>query len=426
MNDIIEDLFKIYMSCIDSYNSKIHQTINNKYTIIDKSMIAIYLFIKIIEDRKESNEEVTEVLSNYLLKQVIYSETGNLAFEISDKSKIDVYNEILDKLIIEKFEYKNRIMKKLKYSYKNIKLNKYSELLMFLEDIAEFVIIEKITLNEDKEDIFLNKIKNKIINQLKALKINDYFYKEKKTIIDLIIDDKFSQSEYGNLINVALNLKDVYRYSHVTIQIPENVLFHQFTITVASLILAQYCNKEFKENIDIYTIISKSLFHDFSEYKGTEIITAFKNYNDITKKMFAEIEENDEKELKEKIGKNLYIIISEYKNGAEGFISEIIDKMLGIMKLWIEVGYFNNYTVIKTIDAIYQERFKKFLKIEKIDELKNKKFYLDLLREDYIYVKEHLIEKNLEIFFKYFTKDELKKYREEIKLLKENPESFLK
>lgn len=426
MNDIIEDLFKIYMSCIDSYNSKIHQTINNKYTIIDKSMIAIYLFIKIIEDRKESNEEVTEVLSNYLLKQVIYSETGNLAFEISDKSKIDVYNEILDKLIIEKFEYKNRIMKKLKYSYKNIKLNKYSELLMFLEDIAEFVIIEEITLNEDKEDIFLNKIKNKIINQLKALKINDYFYKEKKMIIDLIIDDKFSQSEYGNLINVALNLKDVYRYSHVTIQIPENVLFHQFTITVASLILAQYCNKEFKENIDIYTIISKSLFHDFSEYKGTEIITAFKNYNDITKKMFAEIEENDEKELKEKIGKNLYIIISEYKNGAEGFISEIIDKMLGIMKLWIEVGYFNNYTVIKTIDAIYQERFKKFLKIEKIDELKNKKFYLDLLREDYIYVKEHLIEKNLEIFFKYFTKDELKKYREEIKLLKENPESFLK
>lgn len=425
MNDIIEDLFKIYMSCIDSYNSKIHQTINNKYTIIDKSMIAIYLYVKIIEDRKEDKEEATKVLSNYLLKQVIYSETGNLAFEISDKSKINIYNEILDKLIIEKFEYKNRIMKKLKYNYENIKINKYSELLMFLEDIAEFVIIQKVTL--DKEEVtFLNKIKNKIINQSKTLKVDDYFYKEKKMLIDLIKDNKFSQSKYGNLINVALNLKDVYRYSHVTIQIPENVLFHQFTITVASLILAQYCNKEFGDNIDIYTILTKSLFHDFSEYKGTEIISSFKYYNDITKKMFAEIEENDEKELKEKIGKNLYIIISEYKNGKEGLISEIIDKMFGIMKLWIEVEYFNNYTFIKPIDAIYQDRFKKFLKIEKMDELKNKKFYLDLLRESYIYIKEHLIEKDLEIFLKYFTKDELEKYREEIKLLKENPESFLK
>ncbi len=425
MNDIIEDLFKIYMSCIDSYNSKIHQTINNKYTIIDKSMIAIYLYVKIIEDRKEDKEEATKVLSNYLLKQVIYSETGNLAFEISDKSKINIYNEILDKLIIEKFEYKNRIMKKLKYNYENIKINKYSELLMFLEDIAEFVIIQKVTL--DKEEVtFLNKIKNKIINQSKTLKVDDYFYKEKKMLIDLIKEDKFSQSQYGNLINVALNLKDVYRYSHMTIQIPENVLFHQFTITVSSLILTEYCNKEFKDNIDIYTILSKSLFHDFSEYKGTEIITSFKNYNDITKKMFAEIEENDEKELKNKIGENLYKIISEYKNGKEGLISEIIDKIFGIMKLWIEVEYFNNYTFIKPIDAIYQDRFKKFLKIEKMDELKNKKFYLDLLRESYIYIKEHLIEKDLEIFLKYFTKDELEKYREEIKLLKENPESFLK
>ena len=73
MDDIIEDLFKIYLANIDSYNSKIHQTINDKYTIIDKAMIVTYLFVKIIEDRNEKNQEVTEVLSNYLLKQSIYS-----------------------------------------------------------------------------------------------------------------------------------------------------------------------------------------------------------------------------------------------------------------------------------------------------------------------------------------------------------------
>lgn len=427
MNDIIEDLFKIYLSSVDSYNSKIYQTINDKYTIIDKCMITTYLFIKIIEDRNEKNQEITDVLSNYLLKQIIYGETGNLAFEISDKSKVQIYHEILDKLILEKFQYKNRIMKKLKYKYKNIELNKYNELLIFLEKIAEFAIFQKMILRGNQEIISpFDDTKSKIINQLKMLDCNDYFYEEKKEIINLIIDNKFKESQYGNLIYVVLNLKDVYRYSQITTQLPENVLFHQYTVAIMSLLLAEYSNKELEENIDIYMILTKSLFHDFGEYKGTEIVTQFKNYNDVTKKMFAEIEENDEKQLEGKIGTNLYIIISGYKYGAEGFISEVVDKMLGIMKLWIEVGYFHNYTFIKTINSIYQDRFKRFLRIENIDEIKNKSFYIELLREYYIYIKEHLMEKDLEYFFKYFTKEELEKFREEIKRLKSNPETFLK
>ena len=162
-----------------------------------------------------------------------------------------------------------------------------------------------------------------------------------------------------------------------------------------SLLLAEYSNNKLKENVDIYNIIIKSLFHDFGEYKGTEIITQFKNYNEITKKMFAEIEANDEKELKEKIGTNLYIIISQYAYGPEGYISEVIDKMLGIMKLWVEVGYLHNYMFIKTIDSIFQDRFKRFLRIYDIDEINNKEFFLDLLRKYYIYIKEHLVEKDL-------------------------------
>lgn len=427
MNEIIEDIFKIYLSSLDSYNSKIHQTINDKYTIIDKSMVAIYLFIKIIEDRNEKNEEITDVISNYLLKQIIYGETGNLSFEISDKTKIELYNEILNNLIVEKFEYKNRIMKKLKYNYKKIKLNKYSSLLTFLEDISEYSIFQKMILKGNKECILsFNEIKNKIINELDNLNEEDYFYKEKNEIIKLIIDNKFNESEYGNLIYVVLNLKDVYRYSQITTQLPENVLFHQYTTAIISLIIAEYINNDLKEDIDIYVILVKSLFHDFGEYKGTEIVTQFKNYNEITKKMFEEIETNDEKELEEKIGRNLYLIISNYKCDAEGYVSEMIDKMLGIIKLWVEVGYFNNYNFIKTTNSIYQDRFKRFLRIENIDELKNKSFYLDLLREYYIYIKEHLIEKDIEYFLKYFTKEELQNFKDEISLLKNKPETFLK
>jgi len=426
MNDIIEDILKIYLASIDSYNSKIYQTINDKYTIIDKSMIAVYLYVKILEDRNEKNNESTSVLSNYLLKQIIYSETGNLSFKISDKSKANLYNEILEKCILEKFEYKNRILKKLKYNYQIIKPNKYTDLLKFLEDISEFAIFQKMFLRGNREVLeLINNIKNKMIIEKENIGSNDYFYQEKSNLTDLIINNKLNDSQYGNLINVALNLKDVYRYSLIETQLPENVLFHQYTLTIMSIILANYCNKELGENIDIWSILIKSLFHDFGEYKGTEIITHFKNYNDTTKKMFEEIEANDEKELQEKIGNNLYIIISTYKNGAEGFISEMIDKMLGIIKLLVEVEYFHNYTFIRVVNSIYQDRFKRFLKINDISEIKNKSFYIELLREYYIYIKESLIEKDLEYFFKYFTEDELEMFRKEIKLLKEKPETFL-
>ena len=96
------------------------------------------------------------------------------------------------------------------------------------------------------------------------------------------------------------------------------------------------------------------------------------------------------------------------------------------MKLWVEVGYYHNYTFIKTIVSIFQERFTRFLKVEKIQKLKNKIFYLDLIREYYIYIKEHLIEQDVEYFLKYFTQKELEQLREEISLLKTKPELFLK
>ena len=427
MNEIIEDLIKIYLASIDSNNARIYQTVNEKYTIIDRSMLAVYIFVKIIEDRKIKNKGVTEVLTNYILKQAIYGETGNLSFEIRDKTKTELYHKIINELIVEKFEYKNRIMKKLKYNYKNIKLNKYNELLAFTEKIAEFAIFQKMILRGNQEAIpTFNKIKNKIISDFQELNNQDEFYEEKKIIIDLIIEDNFLESTYGNLTSVALSLRDVYRYSTIPSQLPEDVLFHQYTVALLGIVFAEYCNQELREEIDIYELILKSLFHDFSEYKGAEIVTQIKNYNETTKKMFAEIEEADQKDLETKIGKNLYYIILKSGQDAEGYIVEMTDKMLGIMKLWVEVGYFHNYTFIKTIVSIFQERFTRFLKVEKIQKLKNKIFYLDLIREYYIYIKEHLIEQDVEYFLKYFTQKELEQLRKEISLLKTKPELFLK
>ncbi len=422
--DIIEDLFKIYLACIDSYNAKIYQTINDKYTIIDRSMLTVYQYIKIIEDRKEKNEENLNVLKNYLIKQTIYSETGNIVFEIENKSKVGLYSEILDDLVIEKFLYKNRLMKKLKFNYTKMVSDKYTELLFFLELISEFSILKKLIINGNYEAKYkFEIIKNRIINY--SINENDYFYKEKKEYINLIKNDTFFEGEYSNLNLVALNLKDVYRFSQCSLIKSENVLHHQYSVTIMSIIFVEYCNNVLNEKIDLYSIITKALFHDFGEYKGTEIISHFKYYNEDSKKMFAEIEEKDEKDLEKRIGHNLYNIISNYKNDKEGYMVDYIDKIIGIMKLWIETGYFNNYTIIKTINAVYQERFKKFLKIKNMDGIINKEFFVDFLREYYIYIKENLVENNLKYTLKYFTEEEINDFRTEIKTLKTNPQKFL-
>ena len=138
MKDYIEDLFKIYNSAIDSYSSKVLQVINEKYTLIDKAMIATYLYIKILDELGIIENIAKDTLINYLLKQIIYGETGNLDLQITNKSKEAIYKEVIDQLIIEKFAYKNRILVHLKYEYKIMPQNQYHKLIDFCEEIAEF------------------------------------------------------------------------------------------------------------------------------------------------------------------------------------------------------------------------------------------------------------------------------------------------
>ena len=181
MKEIVEDLFKIYISAIDSYNSKIMQTINEKYTIIDKSMFATYIYIKILENAQIDKHADQGNLRNYLLKQIIYGETGNLALEISDQKVKKSYDEVSSNLIKEKFEYKNKIISKLKYYYEDSSLKEYKELLEFCEQIAEYSILDRIikTGKENSEVIStsgilidkeqLNELNPELLNNIKEL-----------------------------------------------------------------------------------------------------------------------------------------------------------------------------------------------------------------------------------------------------------------
>ena len=417
MEEYIEDLLKIYNSSIDSYNSKIMQTLNGKYTIIDKAMLASYLYIKILTKLKIEEKISKEVLKNYLLKQIIYRETGNLSLEISDKSIEKTCKEVIEKLIIDKFESKNKITKKLKYNYNTIESNQYTELIEFCENIAEYYILEKILKTEAKEILQKKTARMKITNS----KIDN----EKAYILESISKKKFNKTEYAPILDIALNLKDVYRYSSFTTVIPENVLFHQYTITIAGIIFGEYLNQEFNENFNIELLMEKSLFHDLGEYKGNEIVAQVKYYNEDTIKMFKEIEAVDEKELKSKVGEEIYTLIITAKDEKEGYILDLLDKIVAIMKLWIEIRYMHNYTYIKAISSIYQERFKRFLKLDKIDDIQNKEFLREFLRESYIYIKRSMIYQDEEILKQYFTEKDIKEFKEEIKTITEKPETFL-
>jgi hypothetical protein len=178
--------------------------------------------------------------------------------------------------------------------------NEYSDLLIFCEDIAEYSILNKLYITGNREaEKNLTEKKNKILSlefeneeensignvssnvngtkkQKEKFKQKEIYTKDKKEIVNLIRDGKFENSVYGNLVSIALKLRDVYRYSTIIVTIPENVLFHQYTIAVTSLILAEYLNEKLGESIDIGAIIEKSLFHDFCEFKGNEIVTQFK------------------------------------------------------------------------------------------------------------------------------------------------------
>ncbi len=426
IKEIIGDLFKIYNSAIDAYNSLIFQTINDKYTIIDKSLVAVYLYVKILDGLNVKDDEANKVLKNYLLKQVIYSETGNLSLDVSsDTAKY--MQDVLDQLIEDKFAFKNKILTRLKYSYQKISANEYTELMNFCELVSEYCILDKLRNRGNKETLpFIERTKIKLKEVLKEILSNDdVISQEKINIINAILNDEFTKNLYYSFITVVLNLKDVGRYSTLITIVKENVLFHQYLMAIVNIILAEYVNNQLDEKVDIPKIMYKSLFHDFGEYKGNEIVTQIKNYNDETIRIFAEMEKNDEAELAFILGNNLFNVMINYTKEKEGYIADLMDKILGIMKLWIEVYYMNNMIYLKGICSIYQSRFKKFKDKNRLKDVKNQDFFMDLLKESFIYIKERLLLTNKEILLTYFTEKEIKSFEEELINLKNNEKKFL-
>ena len=316
MESFITDFLKVYNNLVDAYNAKILETINDKYRIIDRAMIASYLYIKMLDKLNLRSPKTDASLINYLMKQVIYGETGNLSLDITDTVAKKSFKEVSDKLIAEKFSYLNRILTNLKYNYQQNPIET-EELFTILERIAEYFLMQKLALHGNREaKNYCETLKDKLL-ELKSPS-SSKISEEINQIIDSIANNELICNEYANLVDVALNLKDVYRYSNLISVINENVLFHQYVIAIMSIIFGEYLNLVNGENIDIASLVYKALFHDFPEYKGNEIVTQIKNYNEDTIKMFKMIESADELDLKAKLGDSIFDIIVHFGDEKEG------------------------------------------------------------------------------------------------------------
>lgn len=428
--DITEDLFKIYLSIIDVNKIKVFQNINDKYTVIDKTMITSYIYLKCLNDFDRSYENGISVLINNLLKPIIFSETGNICIDLDEYNDSKLFETVINNLMEEKLEYKNRLLKYIKIEFENDYNDKiyeeYKNLWNECEIVSEIFILLELYLtgneyayekiNERINKYYLlyanlevcgNKI-SKIIEEFKTILTDN-----KQVLINKLKTNKII-SEYYKLIQVPLRLKNVMRYSQILLLVEEDVLIHTYIDTIINLLVCRYLIRQ-GENINKLELVIKCLFHDFGEYKGNEIITHIKSYSNKTKEIFSKIEEKDENDLKYLIGDEFLNIVKSYKIGCTGYISDVVDKILGVMKVYIEAEYMGNYNAIKTINALYRGRIEKFNNFEKVESLKDKKFLKNLVDYVFMYIKGNLLNKYKDsMLTNYYTKKELEDLAAEI------------
>ena len=427
-SNIIEDMYKIYLFGIDSNYVRRNQPINNKYTTIDETMLSVYIYLKILEKSKFQNDNKYKVIANALIKQLVNSQTGNMGVDVENKEELDLYNRVKKDIINEKIAYMNRNLKVLKI---NLEDTEEDNIFKFSEELAALFILINIYLSGN--ELSYNYIEKKIeflskynldnvpncINEIKDFitSVLPQNLENKQNLINCLKTHN-QMREFYNLVSVANNLMNVYRFSQSHLIIPGNVMFHQYINTVMATIIINYLHTQGEDFINKDKALIINLFHDFGEYKGNEIISSMKSYSKESKKMYEDIEERDENELKNLIGNEFFNLIKQYKTDKEGYIIGIIDKIIGIMKVLIEFEFYQNKNMLRMFKPDECKRFEKFYNYEKVEESKNKYFYTNLLKLHYIYIINKFL-KHEEDMYIYWSKEEILAIRDSIEKEKE-------
>lgn len=145
------------------------------------------------------------------------------------------------------------------------------------------------------------------------------------------------------------------RYSQTRLINPESVLEHTGFVCFCSLMIAGELNKV-GECVDIANLMSKAAIHDIEETITGDISCPTKYAND---EILAEIKkvERDAAEvickyLDESKEQFLFQIWNEAKDGKDGFIVALSDKLAVVYKVQQEVEFFGNKTLQEHIDGL--------------------------------------------------------------------------
>lgn len=417
---LISDMYKIYLYCIDSNNVRKFQPINNKYTTIDTTMLACYIFFELVQDENLNINDAKLIIGNELIKKLINYSTGNLEVEMENLEQKRIYNKVKNMVFAEKMEDLNKHLEVLKIKLAPIENSELLYLFNVSEELADLFILLDLYLNGNELAYDF------IINKINTFKIENTNKKNLLILFDDVmknIDNKqkllaiLKQNNIYNLVRVALNLRNVSRFSQLYLIVPENVLFHTYENTIMIYVLCDYL-KEIGENFDKYEVVFKSLFHDFTEYSGNEIISCMKQFSQETQNLVNHVEQCDKNNLRALIGDYNLEIVQSYKKDYTGYIADLVNKITGIMKTLIEVKYYNNFTMLKNQTGNECKRFEKFYDYTRIESSNNKSFYTNLLKLHYIYILETFLE-NENIMVTYFTQDEISYIKSRIQIEKE-------
>lgn len=415
-------MYLINLYAMDSNCVKKQQTINDRYTTIHETMLTTYFYFK-WQEKTKGKIESDGMIRNALMMQLINFSTGNIGVDIEDGKQLRFYHQVKQQVVKEKIAYLNRNLKELQI---NLVEEEKEEIYLFFEQLADLWILLQLykrgnflTVEAIQKKIQILTMQNKIEN-IEIANIQSQLLGILETIgnsqaLQDYLRENSVLRDYDKLAGIAFNLREVHRFSQANLVVKEDVLYHIYANTVMCVLLADWLIQQ-GENIDVNQILLKSCFHDFSEYTGNEIIASMKAYSEETTALFKKIEERDEKKLEDSIGSVMYEVIQGYKKDKNGYVVDIIDKMIGIMKVWIEEMIYGNKMMLKCFTADECKRFQRFYTSPYCTEFVYPEFYTTLLKSHYIsIIEDFLKQEEMSLFW---NKEEIQAIRESIEVEK--------
>lgn len=171
------------------------------------------------------------------------------------------------------------------------------------------------------------------------------------------------------------------RYSQTRLINPESVLEHTGWVCMTCLFIATKLNEE-GEGLDIGLLMSKAAIHDIEEVITGDIASPTKYFSEKLTNEIGKLSRHAVSQiLKPFDSKELSDIWSKSKEGKEGFIVMLADKLAVVYKVNQEVSQFGNQTIKGHVTSLMPslEWIRQYMELKSV--IKNRKFVNEIIDE---------------------------------------------